>query len=299
MFLVTGQIGKKIFDETSVTADVLIAAFGGEVQEYFQKKSLMFRHSPHLVQIMPDGSKKFPTGYSFTPLIRANLDGNQVDIRYFTSKSGSNATGFKYLPDRVKILRSSESDVIQFSKAKELALFFFLHTYCTNSPFSNSVKKYYIHDTIKLAKKSAEDQDKLIDILMDLKKQRESDPAGQLAFALGYKAKGKGKSRALNVSASSNPEQVYMELVRAAKDNTSLYLENQNNDNTKIWGMVSVAVQKGGIVKVTQGQLTIYSWLDSGAIILKTPGVDPLTELAAFITSNKDTMLPQLKNNLK
>jgi hypothetical protein len=299
MFLVTGQIGKKIFQEEPVTADVLIAAFGGKVKEFFDKKSLRFQHSPHLVQTMKDGSKKFPSGYSFTPLIRANLDGNQVDIRYYTSRNGTAATGYKYLPERVKVLRSSESDVIQFSKAKELALFFLLHTYCTDSPFASSVRKYYVHDAVRLSKENAEAQDRLIDILMDLKVKRDSDPAGQLAFALGYKAKGKGKARALNVNASSNSDQVYMELVRAAKADTMLYLENQDNDNTKIWGMVSVAIQKGGIVKSNQGQLTTYTWKDSGAVILKTAGVDPQTELAGYITGNKETMLEYLKANLK
>lgn len=300
MFLVTGQIGKKIFNEDSVTADALIAAFGGKVAEFFNnKKSIMFRHSPHLVKVAKDGGKTFPTGYNFSPLIRANLDGNQVDIRYFTNRNGSMATGYKYLPDRISILKRSESDVIQFGKAKELALFFLLHTYCTDSPFASSVRKYYVHDTVRLSKENAAAQDMLIDILMDLKIQRDSDPAGQLSFALGYKAKGKGKARALNVNASSSPEQVYMELVKAAKDDTRLYLENQNNENTRIWGMVSIGVQKGGIVTQKQGALTIYSWRESGAIILKTAGTDPQTELASFITSNKDTMLEYLKANIK
>lgn len=155
MFELTGQVGKKNFTETQVSAQQLINDFKLTLPE---GDIVVFKLGPQYIKKDNlNNMTRHLIGINMKPFIAGTFDGGSVNLRFFDQKIPKGQGMFKYTPSRVRAIRGIET-ILRKDRDMELIVFLLLYKGCDQSPLRRpgEMVEYELFDSEKASLKELE-----------------------------------------------------------------------------------------------------------------------------------------------
>lgn len=296
MLIVTGLLGKEMYDDRAVALDVIMKELDvpklGKYAEFRLAKS---RHKTVMVDNLPQ--ERHTRALSLTPVFTLDLPTGTLQIRYTSGRKKKN-NEWDYDTKRLEDFRGT---MLAFSQGRNLEkyIWYYLYTGNLSNPHRTKGKPgfYEFVDREEIAKKELAMDLMLAEVTQEIMGM---DEESLRVMAKGLRYNIGGTEHMIERASEAGIQELRSILVRRCVTHSVAFLEAWRNGGTTVEGMLRHVSDSGKIVlrdEMYGGKTWIWNdGIHDGSIITSVrKNEDPMGALKAAFSDNYNDLMPLLQ----
>lgn len=290
MFVLTGTVGGKAYNNAEISAKDLAEIFGLDVS-----KAVEFGYvARRVVKDRLNGGVRKPNGIALKTRFDGTYNGQSVSIHYYRNKIAIDNNRFNYLPNTVGF---SENRYHPEEKMDAL-VFLLLHPFNENSPIKGSGAKYYrVIDRQRDAQKKRQEFGRIAEIRAEILEMQDAEPNRLRAMGRGLVLPGGYRAR---IQDFTTMDEVAVSLIEMLEQHKSAFITAWQSPATELQGMIQTCFDKGVLKVNNSGNIGHVSWSKTGELLCKyQTNSDLLSQVVAHVLNHEEINLPRLRQELR